>query len=328
MASTPVPSSVPEVATRDDNARPVFVAGIMPRSGTNYLHRLLTLHPHCAPVAHEPVKEDFLLRYSHLLTDYANRLAWHWGHWGEAGPVRDELLSALEQGLTHFLTPAHPAPLVITKTPNVHNVGTLFDHFRTARLILLVRDGRSVVASGMHGFDWAFESAAQNWAEAAREVLTFRDAYGDHSERHLLVRYEDLNADPESVLTRIFQFLDLSPNEFDFEDALNLPVYGSSFTDDDTDDVSWTPQDKPDSFDSQERWADWSDAQHARFNWIAEDELVRLGYTPRSIPLHTHDRVAHPLRDARYEAARLPGQLRKALRAGLTAFRRAFRSPA
>jgi hypothetical protein len=300
----------------------------MPRSGTNYLHRLLTLHPQCAPVAHEPVKEDFLLRYSHLLTDYADRLAWHWGHWGEAGPVRDELLSALEQGLTRFLTPAHSAPLVITKTPSVHNVGTLFEHFRSARLILLVRDGRSVVASGMRGFDWAFESAAQNWARAAREVLRFRDTHGDRSDRHLLVRYEDLNAHPKPVLTRILRFLNLSADDFDFEDALNLPVYGSSFTDDDTDDVSWTPQEKPDSFNSQERWADWSDARHARFNWIAEDELERLGYTPRSIPLRAHHRLAHSLRDAWHEGTRLPERLRQALRAGVSASLRAFRSPA
>lgn len=313
----------PQDGVSASRARPVFVTGIMPRSGTNYTHRLLCLHPDCSPVSHTPVKEDFLLHHSDLLDQYADRLAWHWGHWGEAAPIREALLTALGRGLGHFLTPSSPTSLVITKTPSVRNLGRLFDHLPDARLLILIRDGRSIVASGMKGFEWDFETATHRWATAAQDLLSFRQTHGNTSDRHIFLRYEDLNADPESALRRIFEFLEIAPSSYNFADALDLPVYGSSYTGTD-DEVSWTPQSKPESFGSTKRWADWSDAMHARFNWIAERELTALGYEPKPV---SPNWLYHSIKDARYKTSKFPRRLREALREGVYAFSEALQRP-
>ena len=47
-----------------ESPRPIFILGIMPRSGTNFLHQLITLHPACVS---SPVWEDFLIYPAPLL---------------------------------------------------------------------------------------------------------------------------------------------------------------------------------------------------------------------------------------------------------------------
>ena len=63
-------------------ADPIFIHGLLPRSGTNFLCDLLLLHPDCAP-AIEPVHEDLFLEHSDHLVAFARsvRAAWdpRWG---------------------------------------------------------------------------------------------------------------------------------------------------------------------------------------------------------------------------------------------------------
>lgn len=306
-------------------ARPILIAGITPRSGTNYLHRLLSLHPDCAPLQHDPVKEDFLLHHADALLDYADRLSWQWGHWGDADPVREKLLEYIGRGLTDFLEPEYDAAAVLTKTPSARNIDRFFDLFPHGRLLVLVRDGRSVVESAMEGFSWGFEPTARQWTRAARSVLDLRDTYGHASERHRIVYYEDLNANPASSLKQIFQFLDLDVDAYDFSEALDLPVYGSSFVTSDDETVTWQPTNKPESFNSEKRWASWTDERHARFNWIGGTELAQLGYEPKETSLDLFDRLHHFAADCRYEASQLPSRLRHSAREGVYAFWEAFR---
>ena len=47
-----------------------FILGIMARSGTNYLFRLLDLHPDCAGPG--PIWEDCFVRHSELLETFAD----------------------------------------------------------------------------------------------------------------------------------------------------------------------------------------------------------------------------------------------------------------
>lgn len=305
----------------------MLVAGIMPRSGTNFLYRLLALHPDCAPLGHPSVREDFLLHHADALVDYADRLAWHWGHWGEAAPSRDALLRALGDGLRHFFVADRAAARVVTKTPSVRNVERFFDVFADGSLLVVIRDGRSVVASGMEGFGWSFEASVRRWAEAARAVLALRDAHGSGSDRHRMLRYEDLTRDPVSTLTAALRLLDLSPTAYDFEAALDLPVYGSSFVQPD-DEVTWSPQSKPSNFGREERWAAWTADMHARFNWLAGRELAALGYTPVRPPTSsTLGALRQRSLDVRYNLSRTPRRLLRASRAAARTFLGALHSP-
>jgi hypothetical protein len=314
--------------TKRHPPRPVLVAGIMPRSGTNFLHRLLALHPDCAPLGHPPVREDFLLHHADALVDYADRLAWHWGHWGEAAPSRDALLQALGDGLRHFFVSDRPgAARVVTKTPSVRNVERFFDLFADGTLVVVIRDGRSVVASGMEGFGWPFEASVRRWAAAARAVLTLQEEQGAASARHLILRYEDLNRAPVPTLTAVLRLLDLEPEAYDFPAALDLPVYGSSFVQPD-DAVTWTPQSKPSDFDREERWAAWTADMHARFNWLAGRELAALGYAPvRPAEPSALAPLRQRGRDLRYDLSRTPRRLLQASRAAAHSFFRALHAP-
>lgn len=325
-SSPPASKQTEPTEHRSSTPHPVFILGIMPRSGTNFLHRLLSLHPACSPLEHEAVKEDYLLHHADALFDYADRVAWQWDHWGDSDPPRTALLKHLGNGLTRFLQADKEDSTVITKTPSVRHAQRVFELFPHAKVILLIRDGRSVVASAMAGFDWPFEPTVRKWAQAARTIQSFRETYGDSSDRHMLLRYEDLNDDPASTLKRVFSRFDFDIGAYDFDDAINLPVYGSSFDQESGEDVTWTPSEKPENFNSNKRWSDWTAEKHERFNWLAGEELHALGYRPQS---STSSFPRRHLRqasfDLRYAARSLPEHLDHSLRAGAKAFLSTFR---
>ena len=88
--------------------RPIFILGIMPRSGTNFLHQLITLHPDCV-ASH--VWEDFLIYPAPLLDAYAHALYSEWTPLTTeklepvmASPL-DTLFHHLGEGLLSFLEP-------------------------------------------------------------------------------------------------------------------------------------------------------------------------------------------------------------------------------
>ena len=308
------------VGERGENDAPIFIAGIMPRSGTNFLHRLLCQHPDCGAINTTPVREDYLLHHAASLKRYLERLKWQWGHWGADDAFVAPLYEHAGRGLTGFLRTLSDAPRIVTKTPSVSNIESFPDIFPHAYLLIIVRDGRSVVASGMSGFGWNFETASRAWARAARAILAFRDANpAAFASRCRLVQYERLNTDTKEELAAILRFVGLDPAVYDFDAALDTPVYGSSYQKTEGKGVSWQPKAKAPGFASNERWATWSRARHERFNWIAGRELIALGYEA------VHDcppphRLGHRLHDASYLARRAPRNVRNALRAGVRAF--------
>ena len=111
-------------------------------------------------------------------------------------------------------------PLVIVKEPGSQAAALLMSMFPRSRLVFLLRDGRDVVDSWLAAYrdgSWAQEEGAFPLAEHGREafirwqasVWTYRtrsvaDAYAAHDPaRRVLVKYEDLLADPVVALRRI-----------------------------------------------------------------------------------------------------------------------------
>lgn len=78
-----------------------------------------------------------------------------------------------------------------------------FRIFPDQPLILLVRDGRSVVESGMRSFNWDFEQAAHDWADAAQRIKNLSETYNKAEKKCLVVRYEDLFSNPSGELSRV-----------------------------------------------------------------------------------------------------------------------------
>jgi protein-tyrosine sulfotransferase len=258
---------------------PIFILGVMPRSGTNYLWDLICSHPDCAP-AREPIHEDLFLQHAHMLEAYvaAVRRAWDpaWGAFADDLPAK--LWGSLGDGLISFLWVQRDRRLV-TKSPSVRNLTRFFSLFPRARLLILIRDGRSAVQSAMTTFAWDFDTAAHLWAEGAEEIRQFDRANRDRGLSYRIVRYEDLVDDLQATMAEILDFLDLDHDRFDSEAAARLPVRGSSaFFGAGRATVNWDPVEKDAAFAPKERWRDWDPTLLRRFEWIAGDQLRHFGY--------------------------------------------------
>jgi protein-tyrosine sulfotransferase len=280
-------------------ADPIFILGIMPRSGTNYLWDLLCLHPQCTP-ARSPIREDFFLEASDHLLAFTGEVRERWDPmWGV---FDDDLIRRFHQslgdGLVSFLWVDRERRL-LAKTPSVRHLDRFFSFFPRAHLVVLIRDGRSVVQSCMSTFGWDLDRAARNWAAAADEIRWFQARAQHPTDRYLLVRYEDLLDDPRGSLGKILGFLDLDQDDFDFEAAEGLPVRGSSFYfGPGRISVHWEPVDKGADFDPKERWRSWSRGMHERFEWIAGEQMRFFGYEAVVAPVAGPGKVAqHRLLD-------------------------------
>lgn len=254
---------------------PIFILGLTRRTGTNYLWDLLARHP--ATVIRVPIYEDFLLHHADRLVAYADAVA---AEWSTDTPMEESrrLLQHLARGLVSFLgaESAGEGTRVVTKSPTIRNLPLIFTLFPGAAPLVLVRDGRSVVESAVRSFGISYAEATHTWALAARALLEFM-AMGE-SGRYLIVHYEKLLTDLEAELWRILEFCDLDPRAYDFEAARRTPLRGSS-TDRGTGvELHWRPVPRPDDFKGLVRWEGWDEERHRRFNAVAGEELMRLGY--------------------------------------------------
>ena len=291
--------------SRGRAASPIFILGIFPRSGTNYLHDLIRMHPECDPES-KVLHEDHLIANAHLLLKYVDSVSRWWKkRWGpaELEAEREALCAELGSGLVSFLSSQLELRKqvagkngtgglqrrLVTKTPSVKNLGLFFNFFPAGQLLILVRDGRSVVESSVKTFNQPYGYAAREWARAARIIQDFQQA--NPGTPYLLVRYEDLYGDVENELRRIFDYLHLDADAYDYRLAASLPVRGSSTLRGQPASkgfswvargVHWDPVEKPADFDPINRWSAWRRARHERFNWLAGEYLSRFGYAAKT----------------------------------------------
>jgi hypothetical protein len=282
----------PAMSTGNKDINFVFVLGMMPRSGTNYLRNLLCLHPECVASA---ISEDALVENSNMLMKYVAQNYFQWETEGKLPEIQaDELLvEGIGQGLLAFLKQARcraierellPQPVscpkyMVTKTPSVRNIRNFFRLFPNERLLILVRDGRSLVESINLSFGYRREDSIRNWANAARNIFNNQKKWEAEGKQFLIVKYEDLYQHTEREMKSIFFFLGLEADKYDFDKALKAPVVGSSVFKREGE-VHWRPVEKTPDFDPIARSAGWTRWQHERFNWLAADELRLFGYEP------------------------------------------------
>jgi protein-tyrosine sulfotransferase len=288
------------------NARLVFILGIAERSGTTYLQDLLRLHPDCDVDGME-LEEDHFVDFSDLLIKFVRSASRGWkAWWGEEQlqPERELVFRCLGEGLISYLkmqvvnrrvlNGMHPLgkelKLLVTKSPSTNNLELFFRLFPEAELIILIRDGRSVVESAVRTFFRRFDKASRQWADRADSVLRFVGNDANRDRRYLLVKYEDLYGNSDQEIGRILSFLRLDVTSYSFERARNLPVRGSSTLRREgappttsaargvAPGIHWQPVPKSADFNPLARWSHWKRAQHERFNWIAGDYLTALGY--------------------------------------------------
>jgi hypothetical protein len=153
-----------------------------------------------------------------------------------------------------------------------------FKLFPDEKLIIIVRDGRTLVESIVSSFNYSRDKAIANWASAAKKIARFTENEKKH--KFLVVKYEDLHTDTGVEMRKILNYLELDTGQYDFKAAANLPVVGSATFKRGEAGVHWMPVKKTDEFKPTERADGWTRAQHERFNRLAKNELIYFGYEP------------------------------------------------
>lgn len=276
---------------------PIFIISPTKRAGTNFLKNILCQHRDCFSPG--PIWEDELLRKAHLLRDYIDFTFQKWNPSWEVEKelcARDKAMSLLGDGLIDMLhmqfsnsqeklarfEPRGPeAPYrYVTKTPKADNIQLFAQLFPSAKLLILVRDGKSVVQSGQTSFSKPFDLAVREWSAAMRNIETFVKSDAFDPNLHRLVRYEDLITDAPKVLTDLLSFLDLDADGIDPDAVDEMPVIGSSTIKQDGQEVHWTPTKKDASFDPLKRADGWSSFKRSHYAFLSGDAGVFAGYAP------------------------------------------------
>jgi hypothetical protein len=215
------------------------------------------------------------VRYVWTLTE-----SWNFSWFSESrDEVRRKLVAAMGTELGSFCRlHSKPARWFVSKTPSTLNLDNCFDLFPSARVILIVRDGRDVVESGIRTFGWHWEDAVRHWRTSAERMLTVMAARAG-SGQVLLVRYEDLLTETRSEMKRILAFLGLDENRFDFQAADSMHVRGScEFGRHEGSIVDWKPVARTAEFSPMGRYCGWSTRKRRRFAWLAGEISARFGY--------------------------------------------------
>ena len=315
-----MPSQTTPQPTSNDCTDPIFILGIMQRSGTNFLKDVVDLHPDCGFPGH-PLVEDYLAQNADWLVKYVKSVAKDWNALGRGvdySDLEEELIQSLGDGAIAFLQSRIAQKRLLTKTPSVRNLKHFFKLFPNARLIIVVRDGRAVVESGVKSFGWQYEDAFHQWADAAARILEFDRLHKASNYKYLIVRYEEVWNNLEEEVTKILQFLDLEKETYDFETALNLPVRGSSSARANSDKLTWKGVEKPQDFNPLERWRTWDRERHDRFNWIAGYYMEAFGYELKQ------DKTNRSFSETRNRALDLRWQARSVLKKNYRQFKQAF----
>lgn len=292
--------------------------GLTQRTGINHLTDLLRLHPQVRPP--EPIWEDYVVHELHRLEDYVTSVATHWNpRWKPEGAA-SALREALGRGLADFLCgigdPAwrgdlvHPCPITtgpdsrplaprcVTKTPSTQDLALLHRYLPRSPCLILVRDGRSVVASAARGFGTDWRKAAHLWATRGRGLRAELES-GPAARRATwkVVRFEELVRRPEPILREVLAHVGLATADYPFDRVRTAPVIGSSYLQPDGV-VTWKSLPRPAGFDPTTRFADWPAQHHEEFEAIAGDVLDYFGY-------ERHRRAGHARRPRRETAARV-----------------------
>jgi protein-tyrosine sulfotransferase len=270
-------------AVRGPAAPPaIFVHGVLPRSGTNFLVDALTLHPHVH--AHPGRLWEFPLLYVAPGAEALQREFLSMFRRNAEVMGRFDLLAYLASGWLMALQKEAGQRRLLLKSPHVQNLA-LFRHiFPYDTLLLCLRDGRDVIQSSLNTFArWhlrskGFAELAREWRYATEAILSFEPG-GEHAYANAkVVRYEALVEDTEAVVRDTLRHARLDPEVFDFDALRRLPVRGSSSLAS-RGDQRWAPHEKPKDFQPVGRWRQaWSGRAKRRFKAIAGAALIQAGY--------------------------------------------------
>lgn len=256
----------------------VFVHGVLPRSGTNYAANLLALHPDINAFPRD------MWEIPTLATTPAS-LAWR-HEWLARFPENEPIVGRFEplcwtaNGMLRALQTEAPTKHMLCKSPHMRHA-SLFDAIcPDDTLVMVVRDGRDVIASSRGTFkdrllSKNFRQLTTEWRQATELALELAAA---GQPKRLLWRFEDLVADPEAILRRDLPKIGLDPDKFPYAELSQMPVFGSS-TDQREGNDRWNPVEKKAAFNPVGRGQTLPQGKLAAFARAAGPTMAKAGYT-------------------------------------------------
>ena len=258
----------------------LFVHGVLPRSGTNFLADALALHPH---IFQNPGELwEFPLLY---VADGARALQAEFQFMFPPNRnvmVEHETLAYLASGWMRHLQKETGERTMLFKSPHLQNIALFSQIFPRDKLLILLRDGRDVLQSSLSTFGSRslgknFSTMAHEWSAAVQLALEFKPGGRLATDNALVVRYEDLVQNGRDIMVGILNHCGLEQSPFDWEAFDNLPLRGSSTNLADAS-QKWQQQPRTQDFNPLGRWRDWSDQQKAEFKKRAGNALIAAGY--------------------------------------------------
>jgi hypothetical protein len=207
-------------ARREAGPPAPFVVGVG-RSGTTLLRLMLDAHPQLVI----PPETHFLPELIDAARRRAGaeelaRIAAASRHWGDLGITAADFEARLRLGGTRpdraarafyeLYAERHDKPRWGDKTPGyVKRMAIIGRALPEARFVHLIRDGRDVALSRRRRGMGAERPMAETAAKWRDRILAARRQARRLRGRYLELRYEDLVAEPEPILRRICEFIEL-----------------------------------------------------------------------------------------------------------------------
>jgi hypothetical protein len=259
---------------------PLFVIG-SPRSGTTVLATSLAKHSELWASDESDVL-FFLFANGFVERSFDRAMAIPGRRWLRREHVsREEFLAHLGLGINALITNRSRGQRWIDHTPRYALiVETLAEVFPGASFIHILRDGREVVQSMLHFADaapnpvvgrflrrdvqWATDmrGACEEWSDHVETAMAFCD---EQTDRVMVVRYEDLVAEPQEAFRKIHRFLGIADEEAPARFLASRRI-NSSFDD--------RPRPSAD-----ELWETWDEERRTVFAEVAGPTMLKCGYS-------------------------------------------------
>lgn len=181
----------------------VFIVGCY-NSGTTLLHDIIASHPW---VAHLPREGQYCTDQLPIPSELGLARAWALQPERFVLPADADTpdFHRLQRQWCSLMSNPGAAVMVEKSIPNAARILWLDRHFPGARFIAIVRNGYAVAEGIRRKTGLPLETAARQWQQSNAIMLEQLNGL----KNHLLVRYEDLTAEPQEQLQEILAFLQL-----------------------------------------------------------------------------------------------------------------------
>ena len=292
-----------------DQYKIAILLGILPRSGTNYLAKLMSYHPEVRLIPPNTTSGEIgvMSGFQH----WKSAVKTFDEHFVSPGVPKqtvrfEDFAKYIGAGWIDYLVKRFEVPpgCLFLKEPTILGLQKFYDIFPNAKLLVLVRDGRDQAASFMRAslakrrtttrtnlmksyinhLIWRdFILDVINWRDAATAILKFEKAQKDQQGKtFLILHYEDVYNNPKEKMAEVFDFLELDYDDSLLSELAEAEVVGSSFLSSDQKEnarkPNWTPTPKSRNFSPVGRWKEWSAARKTVFKKIAGQRLIDFGY--------------------------------------------------